>query len=162
MAWNPEVTVAAIVERDSRFSWSRSGSRPPGASISPPGISKTGETLAGRGDPRNARGDRVALPPRRAGRHLPVAQARRTDAASCVSPSAARSTIITRKQPLDNGIVRALWMTHEQLLAQPARLRSPMVLRCLRGLPARQAPGARIRSPLGLESALQMDAVVNL
>ena len=35
------------------------------------------------------------------------------------------------KQPLDIGIVRALWMTHEQLLAQPARLRSPLVLRCL-------------------------------
>jgi ADP-ribose pyrophosphatase YjhB (NUDIX family) len=32
---------------------------------------------------------------------------------------------------LDRGIERAVWMTHEQLLARSARLRSPMVLRCV-------------------------------
>lgn len=32
---------------------------------------------------------------------------------------------------LDTGILNALWMTREQIAAQPDRLRSPMVLRCI-------------------------------
>ncbi len=32
---------------------------------------------------------------------------------------------------LDDGIVRATWLTREQLAARSARLRSPMVLRCI-------------------------------
>jgi hypothetical protein len=35
------------------------------------------------------------------------------------------------QQPLDLGIVRALWLKPEQLRAQPQRLRSPLVLRCI-------------------------------
>ncbi len=34
-------------------------------------------------------------------------------------------------QPLDDGILRALWLTREELTAAPLRLRSPMVLRCI-------------------------------
>jgi len=34
-------------------------------------------------------------------------------------------------QPLDDGIIRALWLSREELAAQPAKLRSPMVLRCI-------------------------------
>ena len=32
---------------------------------------------------------------------------------------------------LDRGIERAVWMTREQIVARSARLRSPMVLRCI-------------------------------
>jgi 8-oxo-dGTP pyrophosphatase MutT (NUDIX family) len=32
---------------------------------------------------------------------------------------------------LDRGIERAVWMTHDQLVARTSRLRSPMVLRCI-------------------------------
>ena len=34
-------------------------------------------------------------------------------------------------QALDTGIVRAVWLSPEQLRAQPGRMRSPLVLRCL-------------------------------
>jgi len=34
-------------------------------------------------------------------------------------------------RPLDQGIVRTLWMTHEELKASAERHRSPMVLRCI-------------------------------
>jgi 8-oxo-dGTP pyrophosphatase MutT (NUDIX family) len=34
-------------------------------------------------------------------------------------------------RPLDRGIERAVWMSREQLLARSARLRSPMVVRCV-------------------------------
>ncbi len=36
-----------------------------------------------------------------------------------------------QERPLDSGILRALWLTPEELLAQSARHRSPLVLRCL-------------------------------
>jgi len=34
-------------------------------------------------------------------------------------------------RPLDNGILRALWLTPEELLAQSTRHRSPLVQRCV-------------------------------
>lgn len=37
----------------------------------------------------------------------------------------------TPNQDLDNGILRALWMTREELVAKDRQLRSPMVLRCI-------------------------------
>ena len=66
------------------------------------------------------------------------------------------------QQPLDEGILRAPWMTHEQLLAQPSRLRSPMVLRCLQDYLLGKRQALDTVACLGRESALQMDAVVNL
>lgn len=35
------------------------------------------------------------------------------------------------EQPLDDGILRAVWLSRDELAAQPQRLRSPMVLRCI-------------------------------
>jgi 8-oxo-dGTP pyrophosphatase MutT (NUDIX family) len=35
------------------------------------------------------------------------------------------------QRPLDRGIERALWMSREQLAIRASRLRSPMVLRCI-------------------------------
>ncbi|MES9885371.1 MAG: NUDIX hydrolase [Candidatus Sedimenticola sp. 6PFRAG1] len=34
-------------------------------------------------------------------------------------------------QPLDDGIIRAVWLSREELAAKGDRLRSPMVLRCI-------------------------------
>ena len=65
-------------------------------------------------------------------------------------------------QPLDTGIQRALWLSRDQLLAQPGRLRSPLVMRCLDDyLLGKRQPLATVAS-LGLETALQIDSVVNL
>jgi 8-oxo-dGTP pyrophosphatase MutT (NUDIX family) len=65
-------------------------------------------------------------------------------------------------QPLDSGIQRALWVSRAQLLAQPGRLRSPLVMRCLDDyLLGRRQPLETVAS-LGLETAVQVDAVVNL
>lgn len=35
------------------------------------------------------------------------------------------------EQPLDTGILQALWLSRQELAADPMRLRSPMVLRCI-------------------------------
>lgn len=44
---------------------------------------------------------------------------------------AARCTEHEPWRGLDDGICRALWMSRDDLLGETARLRSPMVLRCL-------------------------------
>ena len=65
-------------------------------------------------------------------------------------------------QSLDEGIQRALWLSHQQLLAQPGRLRSPLVMRCLDDyLLGRRQPLDTVAT-LDLDSAMQVDAVVNL
>jgi hypothetical protein len=65
-------------------------------------------------------------------------------------------------QPLDSGIERTLWMTREQLLTQPDRLRSPMVMRCLDDyLRGRRLPLDTVAT-LSLETACHIDDVVNL
>lgn len=35
------------------------------------------------------------------------------------------------EQALDDGILRALWLSRDELTAQPEKLRSPLVLRCI-------------------------------
>ena len=37
----------------------------------------------------------------------------------------------TASAPLDEGIVRALWLTYDELVARRERHRSPLVLRCI-------------------------------
>lgn len=65
-------------------------------------------------------------------------------------------------RPLDTGIVRALWLSHEQLLAQSSRLRSPLVLKCLDDyLLGKRQPVDSVAT-LGLKTAALVRAVVNL
>jgi 8-oxo-dGTP pyrophosphatase MutT (NUDIX family) len=54
-------------------------------------------------------------------------------------------------QPLDHGILRTHWLTRNQLLGHAARLRSPLVLRCIDDYLAGQ------RQPLSGVGHLDMD-----
>jgi 8-oxo-dGTP pyrophosphatase MutT (NUDIX family) len=66
------------------------------------------------------------------------------------------------QQALDTGIVRALWLTPAELQAQPARLRSPLVMRCIEDfLQGRRQPLDSVSS-LDLQTSLSFPAVVNL
>jgi len=66
------------------------------------------------------------------------------------------------RQPLDTGIVRALWLSPAELEAQPARLRSPLVMRCIDDfLQGRRQPLDSV-SELDLQTSLSFPAVVNL
>ena len=65
-------------------------------------------------------------------------------------------------QPLDKGIVRALWLSRDDLQAQSARLRSPLVMRCIDDyLLGKQQPLDSVAC-LDLESAIRAPSVVNL
>jgi 8-oxo-dGTP pyrophosphatase MutT (NUDIX family) len=159
--WNPEVTVAAIVEREGRFLMVE-------------------ERIAGRlvlNQPAGHLEDRETL-------IEAVIRETREETAWRLTPEALVGTYLWRNpanertflrfaicgrvadhdaaQALDTGIVRALWMTHDQLLAQPGRLRSPLVLRCLEDyLKGARQPLESVAT-LGLETALEVDAVANL
>ena len=66
------------------------------------------------------------------------------------------------QQALDTGIARALWLTVAELQAQPGRLRSPLVMRCIEDfLQGRRQPLDSV-SALDLETSLSFPAIVNL
>jgi 8-oxo-dGTP pyrophosphatase MutT (NUDIX family) len=160
MRWNPEVTVAAIAERDNRFLMVEE--RITGRLVfnQPAGHLEDGETLV-EAVIRETREETAWAfrPEALVGTYLWRAPDGRTFLrfAFCGTVDDHRAG-----QPLDAGIQRALWLTHEQLLAQSARLRSPMVLRCLQDYLLGKRQSLDSVASLGLESALPMDNVVNL
>jgi 8-oxo-dGTP pyrophosphatase MutT (NUDIX family) len=161
MRWTPEVTVAAIVELDRRFLIVE-------------------ERVAGNlvlNQPAGHLDDRETLVEA-------VVRETREETAWRFRPEALVGTYLWRspidgrsflrfafcgtvddhraQQPLDTGIVRTLWMSHEQLLAQPSRLRSPLVLTCLRDFLLGKRQALDSVACLGDETALHVDAVVSL
>jgi 8-oxo-dGTP pyrophosphatase MutT (NUDIX family) len=165
MSWNPEVTVAAVVEqaveRERRFLMVEeliSGrlvlNQPAGhledrETLLEAVIRETREETAWRFVPEALVGIYLWRNPDNQRTFL-----RFTFCGSVDSHDAA--------QPLDQGIQRAIWLSRNQLLAQPGRLRSPLVMRCLDDYAlGRRQPLATV-AMLGLEEALQVGAVVNL
>jgi len=159
--WNPEVTVAAVVERDGRFLMVE-------------------ERITGRlvlNQPAGHLEDRETL-------IEAVIRETREETAWRLAPQALVGTYLWRnpendrtflrftfcgsvddhhaEQGLDAGIVRAVWLSHEQLLAQPGRLRSPLVLRCLDDYLRGVRHPLESVATLGLETALEVGSVVNL
>ena len=161
MSWNPEVTVAAIVELDGRFLMVEE--RIAGRLVlnQPAGHLEDRETLieAAIRETREETAWRFH-PEALVGVYLwrnPVGERSYLRFAFCGSVDDHQPRL-----PLDIGIVRALWMSHEQLVAQPARLRSPMVLRCLDDYRRGVRQPLETVATVGLDTALQVDSVVNL
>ena len=161
MGWNPEVTVAAIVEKDGRFLMieERAGGRlvlnqPAGhledrETLLEAVIRETREETAWRFHPEALVGVYLW--------RNPVDERSFLRFAFCGRVDDHRPTL-----PLDIGIVRTAWMSHDQLLAQTPRLRSPMVMRCLDDyLRGSRQPLESVAS-LKLEDALHAEAVGNL
>ena len=161
MRWNPDVTVAAIVERDGRFLVVEERIKGSLVLNQPAGHLEKGETLVDA-VVREAREETAwrFTPEALVGTYLwrnPDTDRTFLRFAFCGSVDDHRPD-----QALDTGIVRAVWLAHEQLLAQPGRMRSPLVLRCFGDF------RAGIRRPLDsvatleLDTALEVDSVVNL
>jgi 8-oxo-dGTP pyrophosphatase MutT (NUDIX family) len=161
MSSNPEVTVAAIVQQDGRFLIVEE--RIAGRLVlnQPAGHLEDSETLV-EAAVREAREETAwrFKPEAMVGTYLwrnPETGRSYLRFAFCGSVDDHRPT-----QPLDTGIVRAVWLTHEQLLAQPHRLRSPLVLRCIDDYLRGNRQPLESVACLDLDSAPQVAAVANL
>jgi 8-oxo-dGTP pyrophosphatase MutT (NUDIX family) len=130
MVWKPDVTVAAVVERDGKFLFveERAGGRV--VLNQPAGHLENGETLleaVARETleetgwsfvPEHLVGLYVWQPEHLARTFLRVAFRGRLEGHD---PA----------RPLDHGIVRTRWLDRDQLLAAQPKHRSPLVLRCV-------------------------------
>jgi len=63
------------------------------------------------------------------------------------------------QQPLDHGILRTHWLTREQVLEHETRLRSPLVLRCIDDYLAGQRSPLESVGHLGMDAARDIPAV---
>ncbi len=130
MIWKPDVTVAAVAERDGRFLFVEERVRGRAVINQPAGHLEDGEsfleavvreTLEETGwdfEPRAVVGVYLWRPGDTNRSFLRVAVA-----GELSSHDPAR--------PLDRGILRTRWMTRDELAAPQLRLRSPLVMRCV-------------------------------
>jgi 8-oxo-dGTP pyrophosphatase MutT (NUDIX family) len=130
VSFRPDITVAAIIERDDRFlmveevaSGRRVFNQPAGhleagESLAQAVIRETLEETAWQVSPQAVVGVYLWKNPDNARAFLRIA-------------FAARCNDHEPWRGLDDGICQVLWMTRDELLDHERRLRSPMVLRCL-------------------------------
>ena len=161
MGWNPEVTVAAVVEQDGRFLMVEERIRGRLVLNQPAGHLEDRETLL-EAVIRETREETAWRfhPEALVGVYLwrnPVDERSFLRFAFCGAVDDHQP-----KLPLDIGIVRTVWMTAEQLQAQTPRLRSPLVLRCLEDFLRGARQPLESVATLKLDDALHADAVVNL
>jgi 8-oxo-dGTP pyrophosphatase MutT (NUDIX family) len=127
--WRPDVTVATIVPRDGRFLIVEESVRGELVLNQPAGHLEPDESLieAARRETLEETGWTVEL------EHL-VGVYQWTAASGehfLRFAFAARALEHDPRQPLDTGIVRALWLNRSEIAAGATRPRSPMVLHCI-------------------------------
>lgn len=124
------VTVATVILRDGRFLFVEENVGASAVLNQPAGHWETGETLieAARRETLEETGWDVEI-----GSLLGVYEYQPPDLPYAFLRFAFRAELIRHhpQRALDAGIVRALWLTPEELRCEPARHRSPMVLRCV-------------------------------
>lgn len=130
MVWKPHATVAAIIERDNEFLMVEelihgerlfnqpAGHLDPDESIVDAVIRETQEESAWQFVPEAVTGIYLWKHPENGETFLRVAIC-----GSCKNHDP--------KQPLDEGILQAVWKSRDQLQAESHRLRSPMVINCI-------------------------------
>lgn len=135
MIWKPDVTVAAVVEREGRFLVVEERVRSRLVINQPAGHLEKGESLV-EAVVREALEETAwhFVPKAVVGIYLWNQTARSGDGPARTFLRVAFHGTVTHHEgarTLDTGIERALWLSREQLAAQPSRLRSPLVMRCV-------------------------------
>ena len=130
MVWKPHATVAAIIERDNRFLMVEelihgelvynqpAGHLDPDESLIEAVIRETQEESAWHFIPEAITGIYLWKHPENAKTFLRFAVC-----GDCKNHDP--------QQPLDEGIVQAVWKSRDELLEEPLKLRSPMVINCI-------------------------------
>jgi 8-oxo-dGTP pyrophosphatase MutT (NUDIX family) len=128
--WRPDVTVASIVPRDGKFLLVEEIVRGELVLNQPAGHLEPGESLpaAARREALEETGWEIALDAL-----VGVYQWTNPGADSHFLRFTFAATPLRHdpKRQLDSGIVRTLWLSRDEIAAEQARLRSPMVLRCV-------------------------------
>jgi 8-oxo-dGTP pyrophosphatase MutT (NUDIX family) len=128
--WRPDVTVACIVPQGDRFLLVEESVRGELVLNQPAGHLEPEESLldAARRETLEETGWRVELTD-----FIGVYQWTNGDGDRHFLrfAFAAKPLVHDTQRPLDDGIVRALWLTRAEVAAAKQRLRSPMVLRCV-------------------------------
>jgi 8-oxo-dGTP pyrophosphatase MutT (NUDIX family) len=161
MGWNPDVTVAAIVTRQDRFLMVEERIDRKLVFNQPAGHLEDGETLlaAAIREAREETAWRFA-PQALVGTYLwrnPENGRSFLRFAFCGEVDDHRP-----RQALDRGIVRALWLTRAELQSQAARLRSPLVMRCIDDFLGGQRHPLDAIASLDLDAAFSVQSVANL
>lgn len=134
MRWKPNVTVAAIIEREGRFMLVEEHTADGLRLNNPAGHLDPGETPA-QACAREALEEtaHVFTPSALVGVYLSRAPRMATgeDITYLRFAFAGELGAFDARRPLDEGIVRTLWMTPGEVRASAERHRSPMVLRCI-------------------------------
>lgn len=131
MQWKPNVTVAAIVENDGKYLLVEEYADNALVYNQPAGHLEKNETLIDAVK-REVREETAwdFIPEAMTGLYMyPNPHQDITYLRVCF---VGRCTDHDPDQPLDEGIIRAVWLSPEELEADPAKLRSDMVLRCIR------------------------------
>jgi len=133
--WKPSVTVAAVVERDGRLLMVEEHTAAGLRLNQPAGHLDPGETLAQACVRETLEETGWSVAPQAL---LGVYLARYSNPGLAVDVTYLRHAFVCAPighdagRALDDGIVRALWMTPDEILAQPQRHRSPLVERTVR------------------------------
>ena len=144
--WKPSVTVAAVIERDGRFLLIEEHTADGLRLNNPAGHLEPGESPA-EACVREALEEAACefKPTHLLGVYL--SRFTRTSTGEDITylriAFSGEASAIHEGRPLDTGIVRAMWLTPEEIRASAQRHRSPLVLRCI------EDHLAGVRYPLG-------------
>ena len=130
MTWRPDLTVAAIVQRDDRFLIVEERIRSRLVFNQPAGHVEDGESILDAVVRETLEETAWHFQPR----HLLGLYLWRNAESGRSFLRVAIGGEVSAHEPqraLDHGIIAAHWLSREQLLAQPSRLRSPLVLTCI-------------------------------
>lgn len=133
--WKPSVTVAAIIERDGRFLLVEEHTRDGLRLNNPAGHLDPGESPA-QGCAREALEETAwhFTPTALLGIYLSRSRAGEAGGTDVTYLRMAFCGELGEHEPgraLDEGIVRTVWMTADEIRASASRHRSPLVLRCM-------------------------------
>jgi 8-oxo-dGTP pyrophosphatase MutT (NUDIX family) len=131
--WKPSVTVAAIIERDQRFLLVEEQTAEGIKFNQPAGHLDPGESLVAAAA-REALEETAHdfIPDTLVGVYLSRYQSSRMNEDVTYLRFAFTGTLGTmHDRPLDDGILRTVWMSHQEIMATQDRHRSPLVLKCV-------------------------------